>query len=139
MASALSDNVRAFLEAQPVGVLATPRPDGTTRQSVVYHVVDGDRLLIWTESKRAKARDVVRTGRASYCVLGHEKPFPSVTVEGPARILTEGISAPTARLFGLIFGEVPTDPPSDEALAAIDRVILELTVEHVYGVAHFQA
>ena len=136
--AALTDNVRAFLAEHPVGVLATERPDGTARQSVVYHVVDGDRVLISTESKRAKARDVVRTGRASYCVLGHEKPFPSVTVEGPARILTEGISEPTARLFGLIFGDAPADPPTDEALAAIDRVILELTVEHVYGVAHFQ-
>ena len=136
--AALTDNVRAFLAEHPVGVLATERPDGTARQSVVSHVVDGDRVLISTESKRAKARDVVRTGRASYCVLGHEKPFPSVTVEGPARILTEGISEPTARLFGLIFGDAPADPPTDEALAAIDRVILELTVEHVYGVAHFQ-
>ncbi len=139
MAAALSDNVRAFLAGHPVGVLATERPDGTARQSVVYHVLDGDRVLISTESKRAKARDVVRTGRASYCVLGHEKPFPSVTVEGPARILTEGIGEPTARLFGLIAGQPPADPPSDEALGALDRVILELTVDHVYGVAHFEA
>lgn len=135
----LTDNVRAFLDAQPVGVLATARPDGSTRQSVVYHVREGDRLLISTESKRAKARDVERTGHASYCVLGHEKPFPSVTVEGPARVLTEGIGAPTARLFGLIFGQEPDEALSDEALAAVDRVIIELTIDHVYGVAHFDA
>lgn len=136
---ALTDNVRAFLDAQPVGVLATQRPDGSVRQSVVYHVRDGDRLLISTESKRAKARDVERTGRASYCVLGHENPFPSVTVEGPARILTEGIGGPTAQLFGLIFGQAPGEVMSDEALAAVDRVILELTIGRVYGVSHFEA
>jgi PPOX class probable F420-dependent enzyme len=136
---ALTENVRAFLDAQPVGVLATQRPDGSVRQSVVYHVRDGDRLLISTESKRAKARDVERAGRASYCVLGHEKPFPSVTVEGPARILTEGIGGPTAQLFGLIFGQEPGEAMSDEALAAVDRVILELTIERVYGVSHFEA
>lgn len=139
MAGTLTDNVRTFLDAHPVGVLATQRPDGSARQSVVYHVVDGDRILISTESKRAKARDVVRTGHASYCVLGHEKPFPSVTVEGPARILTEGIGEPTARLFGRISGQPPADPPTDEALAGLDRVILELTVDHVHGVAHFEA
>lgn len=135
----LTDNVRAFLDAQPVGVLATRRPYGAVRQSVVYHVRDGDRLLISTESKRAKARDVERDGWASYCVLAHDKPFPSVTVEGSARILTEGIGAPTARLFGLIFGQEPGEPLSDEALAGVDRVILELTIERVYGVSHFEA
>ena len=136
---ALTDNVRAFLDAQPVGVLATQRHDGSARQSVVYHVREGDRLLISTESKRKKARDVERTGRASYCVLGHTKPFPSVTVEGSARVLTEDIGDPTARLFGLIFGEAPGEPLTDEALAAVDRVIIELTIDHVYGVAHFDA
>lgn len=135
----LTDNVRAFLDQHPVGVLATQRPDGSARQSVVYHVVDGDRVLITTEAGRAKARDVVRTGRASYCVLGHEKPFPSVTVEGPARILTQGIGEPTARLFGRISGQAAGEPLSDETLGELGRVILELTVDHVYGVAHFEA
>ena len=135
----LTDNVRAFLDAQPVGVLGTARADGSIRQSVVYHVREGDRLLISTESKRAKARDVGRNGRASYCVLGHEKPFASVTVEGPARVLTEGIGGPTARLFGLIFGQEPGEPLSDDARAAVDRVLIEITIDHVYGVAHFDA
>jgi len=139
VSSALSDKVRAFLTGHPVGVLATQRPDGSARQSVVYHLLEGDRVLISTQSKRAKARDVARSGRASYCVLGHEKPFPSVTVEGPARILTEGIGEPTARLFALISGQAPADPLSDEALGALDRVLLELTVDHVYGIAHFEA
>ncbi len=134
----LTDAIRSFLDDQPVGVLATARPDGSARQSLVYHVRDGDRLLISTESKRAKARDVERTGRASYCVMAHERPFPSVTVEGRARVVTEAIGEPTARLFGLIFGQPPGDPLSDDALAAVDRVILELTVDHVYGVSHFE-
>lgn len=134
--SALEPNVRAFLESQLVGVLATTRADGTPRQSVVYHVVDGDRLLISTTSARAKARDVVRTGRASYCVLGHERPFPSVTVEGPARILDTDVGGPTSRLFERIFGK-PTEPPlTAEQCAAMDRVILELTVKRVYGVSY---
>jgi PPOX class probable F420-dependent enzyme len=132
----LADHVRAFLESQPVGALATVRSDGTPRQSVVYHVLDGDRLLISTESKRAKARDVARSGRASYCVVAHEAPWPSVTVEGPARILTAGIGAATAKIFAKVTGKEPDDPMSDETLAQIDRVVLELTIEHVYGVSY---
>ena len=134
--SGLADNVRTFLDDQPVGVLATARGDGTPRQSVVYHVLDGDRLLISTESKRAKARDVVRSRRASYCVVAHEAPWPSVTVEGPARILTTDIGGATAKIFAKVTGNEPDAPMSDETLAQIDRVILELTIEHVYGVSY---
>jgi PPOX class probable F420-dependent enzyme len=136
--ASLTDNMRTFLERQPAGVLGTTRPDGSVRQSVVYHVLDGDRVLISTESKRAKARDVQRNGRASYCVLGHEKPFPSVTVEGPARILTEGVGDPTTRIFTVIRGSAPDQPLKDEDLAAVDRVILELTIERVYGASHLE-
>jgi PPOX class probable F420-dependent enzyme len=137
--TALEPNVRAFLDSQLVGVLATTRPDGTPRQSVVYHVVDGDRLLISTTSARAKARDVVRTGRASYCVLGHERPFPSLTVEGTARIVDTCVGGPTTRLFERIFGKPTETPLTDEQCAAMDRVVVELTVERVYGVSYLPA
>lgn len=78
--------VHDFLTRQSAGVLATTRPDGNVRQSVVYFALDGDRLLISTEPGRAKAKDVQRTGRASLCVIGGASPYPSVTLEGPARI-----------------------------------------------------
>jgi hypothetical protein len=66
---------------------------------VTYYVLDGDRTLISTESKRAKVRDVIRDGWASICVLGPKPSYPGVTVEGPARILTTGIGQATARIF----------------------------------------
>jgi PPOX class probable F420-dependent enzyme len=136
--SGLTDAIRSFLDREPVGVLATTRADGSVRQSVVYHVVDQERVLISTESKRGKARDIQRNGWASYCVLGHAKPYPSVTVEGPARILTEGVGAPTTRIFEKISGNAPADPLTDEVLAAVDRVVLELTVARVYGASHLK-
>ncbi|MBM3673946.1 MAG: hypothetical protein FJW88_03160 [Actinobacteria bacterium] len=136
MTEPLPANVRAFVEAQPVGILATTRPDGSIRQSLVYHVLDGDRIEISTLGSRAKARDVARIGRASYCVPAHERPFASVTLEGPARIVTEGAGAITTALFGKIFGTPPDPPLTDEAVAAMDRVILELTVARAYGASY---
>jgi hypothetical protein len=53
--AAISEEVRRFLDREPVGVVATLRPDGTARQSVTYYVRDGGRIFISTESKRAKA------------------------------------------------------------------------------------
>ncbi len=133
----IEPNVRKFLDAQPVGVLGTSRPDGSMRQSLVYHARVGDTIVISTESKRAKARDVERTGTASYCVFAHDKPFASVTVEGKARIVREGAGALTGRIAEVISGQAPDPMPTDEQMAAVDRVIIELTVERAYGRSHF--
>ncbi len=128
----LRDELRDFLDAHRVGVLATTAANGRPRQSVVYYARDGERLLISTESKRQKARDVERTGWASLCVRGDEQPYPSAVFSGAAEILTHNIGAPTASIMQRIAGtSEPPEPQSDEALAAIDRVILAITVERV--------
>jgi PPOX class probable F420-dependent enzyme len=134
-ATTLTPDLEAFLDSQFVGVLATQPAAGRIRQSVVYYVRDGRRLLISTEATRLKARDVRDTGWASLCVLGHEAPFPSATFSGRAEIVTAQIGAATAaiaqRFLGL--GE-PPEPQTDEALAGVGRVILAITVERVASV-----
>jgi PPOX class probable F420-dependent enzyme len=133
----LTDELQEFLDAHRVGVLATIASDGEPRQSVVYYVRAEDRLLISTLSKRLKARDVGRTAWASLSVRGDEQPYPSATSSGPAEILTKDIGRQTARIMHRIAGtEEPPEPQSDEALAALDRVILAITVERVSAVTH---
>ena len=51
-----------FLDAHRVGVLASGDEVTLPRQSVVYYVRDEQRLLISTESRRLKARDIGRSG-----------------------------------------------------------------------------
>lgn len=128
----LTSELREFLDAHRVGALATTAADGRPRQSVVYYMRDGDRLLLSTLSARLKARDVRRTGWASLCVLGHEQPYPSAAFSGPAEILTKDIGAATAAIMQRITGTPePPEPQSDEALAAVDRVVLAISVERV--------
>jgi PPOX class probable F420-dependent enzyme len=131
----IDPNVRDFLDRQRAGVLATTRHDGGIRQSVVYFALDGDRLLISTEPDRAKAKDVQRTGRASLCVIGAAAPYPSVTLEGAARIRAADIGSDTACVWSRAGGQ-PVEPMSDADLAAMNRVVLEITVEHVYGASY---
>lgn len=60
----------------------------------------------------------------------------SATFSGP-EILTKDIGQQTARIMHRIAGtEEPPEPQSDEALAALDRVILAMTVERVSAVTH---
>jgi PPOX class probable F420-dependent enzyme len=136
----LTDDLRDFLDAHRAGVLATTAGDGEPRQSVVYYARDGERLLISTESKRWKARDVVRSGWASLCVLGHEQPYPSAMFSGRAEILTTDIGPATAAVMQRIAGmDEPPEPQTDEALAAVDRVILAITVERVSAANYIPA
>jgi PPOX class probable F420-dependent enzyme len=132
----LTRGVLQFLNDHDIGVVATERADGLPRQTVVYHVMDGNRVLISTTHDRAKARDVERTGRASHAVMGHERPHPQVVVTGRARILREGIADATARIFGRITGSAPEPPLTDEGLAGMNRVILELTIERVAAASY---
>ena len=133
----LTDALHSFLDEHRVGVLATVAADDRPRQSVVYYVRDGDRLLISTESKRLKAQDVMRTGFASICIRGDEQPYPSAAFSGPAEILTEEIGRSTARIMQRIAGmDEPPEPQTDDALASIDRVILAITVEKVAAVSY---
>lgn len=132
--SAISDEVRAFVTEQPLGVLATYRADGSVRQTVVNHVLDGETIRISTEGKRYKAKDVARDPRASFCVVGAGRPAPCATLEGSARIITEGAGAFTTHMFEVVLGAAPDEPMTDAEAAAIDRVILEIAVDRVYGV-----
>jgi hypothetical protein len=131
----LSPELIDFLDAHHVGVLATVDEATMPRQSVGYYVRRDQRLMISTESKRLKARDVRRSGWGSLCVLGHERPHPSAVSSGSAQILSEDIGPATAAIMQRIAGlPEPPEAPSDEALAAIDRVILAITVEAVTAV-----
>lgn len=129
---ALTETLVSFLDAHPVGVLATRAADGMPRQSLVYFTRDGERLMISTLTDRLKARDVRRTGWASLCVMGQQPPYPSATFSGTAEILTENIGEPTARIAQRISGAAePPEPMSDEALAEVGRVVLAIAIERV--------
>jgi hypothetical protein len=106
----------------------------------VYYARDGERILISTVADRLKARDVERTGWASLCVMGGERPYPSATFSGPARILTTDIGPASAQIAQRFIGsDEPPEAQSDEALAAVGRVILEISIERVTAISYVDA
>lgn len=137
--SAPTPALREFLDAQMLGVLATSPPHGHPRQSVGYYVRENDRLLISSVAGRRKVSDVEETGWASLCVMGLERPFPSATFSGPAEVLAQRIGAASAALAQRFTGAAESpEILSDEALAAVGRVILAIAVERVSAVSHLE-
>ena len=120
MRIAMTPALRDFLDANRVGVLGTQSRRSSPRQSLVYYRRDGDRLLISTLADRLKTRDIERNGWASLCVMGHETPYPSATLSGPAEIVTEQIGTPTALVMQRVANlPEPPEPQSDAALADV--------------------
>lgn len=82
MPRSLSPELRVWLTTPPprYPVLATIRPDGSPRCSVIWAMLlDDDRVLMNTRSDRAKALDVARDPRVSLCF---ENGYQYVTLEG---------------------------------------------------------
>jgi PPOX class probable F420-dependent enzyme len=137
--SVLAPELRDFLDANRVGVLATQAESGIPRQSVVYYARAGDELLISTLAGRAKTRDVERSGWASLCVRGDAVPYPSAVFSGPAEIHTTRIGPLTAAVMQRVAGlDEPPEPQTDEALAGIGRVILRIAVDRVSAVSYIE-
>jgi len=134
---ALSEELREFLDSNPVGVLATLASDGKPRQSLVYFAREGDQLLISTLTDRLKAGDTRRSGWASLCVMGHEPPYPSATFSGTAEILTNDIGRPTAKVMQRIAQSAePPEQMTDGALAQAGRVVLAIHVDRVSAASY---
>jgi hypothetical protein len=69
--------------------------------------------------------------------MGHEPPYPSATFSGPAEIITENIAAPTRMIAQRISpSDVPSEPVTDEMLAAAGRVVLAITVHRVSATSY---
>lgn len=137
--SVLTPVLRDFLDEHVVGVLASEPDGGHARQSVVYYVRDGERLLISSVAGRAKVRDVETAGWASLCVMAPQHPFPSATFSGPAEVLTHDIGPPTAAVAQRFMqADEPPEPQTDEALAAVGRVIIAIAIQRVAAVSHLE-
>jgi PPOX class probable F420-dependent enzyme len=136
----LTAGLREFLDGHRVGVLATAAEDGRPRQSLVYYARDGEHLMLSTLAQRLKANDVERSGWAWLCVMGLEPPYPSAVFSGRAEILTRNIGAATAAVMQKITGSAePTEPQTDEALAAAGRVIMKIAIQQISAVNYIGA
>jgi nitroimidazol reductase NimA-like FMN-containing flavoprotein (pyridoxamine 5'-phosphate oxidase superfamily) len=69
--------LKLFLSGNRYRVVGYNRGDGPPALSPVYYVMDGDDLLISTQSGRAKRDVLLRGPEVSVCVLGEKHPTPT--------------------------------------------------------------
>jgi PPOX class probable F420-dependent enzyme len=86
----LPAKARELADAQTYVTLATIRPDGSPRLTVLWVTRDGDDLLLSTARGRAKERDIARDPRVGVLFLDQRDPYGYVEVRGTATLTEEG-------------------------------------------------
>jgi len=74
--------VRALLDRPNYLHLATLRRDGSPRNWVVWCAVDGDHILICTDTASLKAKDMQRDSRVALSVVDFDNPYRMAAVQG---------------------------------------------------------
>jgi PPOX class probable F420-dependent enzyme len=75
----LSQEVRTFLNERRFGVLSTINRDGSPQQTVMWFMLDDQRIVMNTRRGRKKDRNLLRDNRASLCI---EDELKYVTIGG---------------------------------------------------------
>lgn len=127
----LPDEVRAFLDAPRLAVLATIRPDGSPHLTVVWYARRGDELIVNTTVPRSKARNLEHDPRASVLVGEMER---YVRVEGPARVVATGAEAVRdIHDLGVRYnGEAAAERQTRTVWSSEERVTYAIAVRRLY-------
>jgi PPOX class probable F420-dependent enzyme len=126
MGQRLPETVRALADASTYVTLATVRPDGAPRLTVLWIERDGDDLLLSTVRGRAKERDIARDPRVGLMFLDQRNPYAYVEVRGTATLTDEGGRDLIDRLAVKYTGE-PYKWDSPDAV----RVVIRITPDRV--------
>lgn len=105
MAVKLSEKQKALVDAKNFAHVATLNEDGSPQNSPVWVEMDGDDVLINSETTRLKVRNLRRDPRVSLSVLNMENPYQYVEIRGRVKEVTptggfEGIDRLSAKYVG---------------------------------------
>jgi PPOX class probable F420-dependent enzyme len=115
------------VDAATYVTLATIRPDGSPRLTVLWVGRDGDDLLLSTVRGRAKERDMARDPRVGLMFLDQREPYSYIEVRGHARLTDQGGRELIDELALKYTGEQPYPWDGPEAV----RVVVRVTPERV--------
>jgi PPOX class probable F420-dependent enzyme len=119
----LTDNQVKLLKGNNFGFLGTLMPDGRPQVTPVWVEYDGQHIIVNSEVKRAKIRNVKRDPRVSLAVANQENPYQYLEIRGKVVDMTtegafEGIDMLAKKYLGQ--DKYPYNKPDDQ------RIILKI-------------
>ena len=135
----LTNKQRDFLNEIHFAVVSTIAPDGMPHQTVMWYMLDGDRLLLNTFHDSLKHKHLKRDPRLSICV---EDAYNYLTLTGTVTLDEDPAVARTdyQRLGQRYMNTFNFTPPATRGegesmpdLLSRERVTLHMTVDKVQG------
>ncbi|GAB7051753.1 PPOX class F420-dependent oxidoreductase [Catenuloplanes indicus] len=134
------DELHDLLASTKIGILATIKKDGRPQLSPVTHYFDREAgtILVSITEGRAKTANLRRDPRATLEATSPDG-WSWVTAEGTATLTGPGTDPDGPEVAALIdyyrkaAGEHPDWDDYKRAMVADRRVLLTITVDHVYG------
>jgi PPOX class probable F420-dependent enzyme len=113
--SAMPDEVRDLLSRRNFAHLATVMPDGSPHSVPLWVGLEGDRVVMFTQSFTRKARNIEQDGRVALSVEDRDDPYLQCDLRGRVVERREGPAALEVvhRLAVQYTGErFPWEPPT---------------------------
>jgi PPOX class probable F420-dependent enzyme len=82
MSRELDANIRRLLDAPNFGSLATLMPDGSPKVEPVWVGREGDHILIATDSRGLKGKNIAQDDRIALSVTDYENPYEQALIRG---------------------------------------------------------
>ena len=129
-----SEQTWALLREPIISFVTTMRSDGTPHVTPVWHLVDGDEVVICVGRDTVKARNVRRNPTVALCVAADESPQPWLLLNGTARLLSEDRVEEMVRAVSAHYlGDEEAGPYVDDILQKMDFVLMRITSDRVSG------
>ncbi len=116
-----------------VSFVTTLRSDGTPHMTPVWHMVDGDEVVIAVGRQTVKARNVRRDPTAALCVAADQSPQPWLLLNGAARLSEDGVEEFVRAVSAHYMGSEEASPYADDILGKLDFVLIRITPQRVVG------
>lgn len=129
-AAQLDEKAAALFKGVNFGHLATINKDGTPQVTPVWIDFDGKHIIVNSEEKRLKVRNMKRNPNVAISVADASNPYSYVEVRGKVvEITTEGASAGIDAMAKKYIGQdtYPWNQPTDV------RVVIRIEPEKVGG------
>ena len=126
----LSDKAKRLIDSKAFAHVATLNKDGSPQVSPVWIERDGDTLIVNSEQKRKKVRNLKQDGRVALSIQNPDNDYQYVEIRGKVKEITteggfEGIDRLSAKYTGQ--EKYPGNSPGDV------RVVIKIEPEHITG------
>ena len=130
MAMELSEKAKGLLKGKNFANVATIRKDGSPQVSPIWVDFDGTHIILNSEEKRAKVKNLKRDPRVAVSVFNHQNPYEYVQISGRvAEITTKGGAEGIDKMAQKYLGQekYPGNKPGDV------RVVIRIEPEKITG------